>query len=260
MPAPRAVISVPISALPSMRSKRARSTFKILPLSGRIAWNLRSRPCFAEPPAESPSTMNNSHFDGSRSWQSASLPGRVEMSSTPLRRVSSRALRAASRAAAASITFWMMPFASFGCVSNQCATASATTACTAGCTSELTSFSFVCDENFGSGTFTDSTAVMPSRMSSPTSDRLSFLPIPSAYLLTTRVSAWRNPARWVPPSRCGMLLVKHSMVSWKLSFQDSANSTLMPVPFASAEAWMGGANTDVLARSSHSTNATSPPS
>ena len=43
------------------------------------------------------------------------------MSSTPLRRVSSRALRAASRAAAASITFWMMPLASFGCVSNQCA-------------------------------------------------------------------------------------------------------------------------------------------
>ena len=30
--------------------------FKILPLSGKIAWNLRSRPCMAEPPAESPST------------------------------------------------------------------------------------------------------------------------------------------------------------------------------------------------------------
>ncbi len=50
----------------------------------------------------------------------------------------------------------------------------------------------------------------------------------SAYLVTTRVSAWRNPARCVPPSRCGMLLVKHSIVSWKLSFQDSANSTRMP--------------------------------
>ena len=103
-----------------MRSNRARSTFRILPFSGRIAWNLRSRPCLAEPPALSPSTMKISHFAGSRSWQSASLPGSVETSSTPLRRVSSRALRAASRAAAASITFWMMPLASFGCVSNQC--------------------------------------------------------------------------------------------------------------------------------------------
>ena len=37
--------------------ERARSTFKILPRSGRMAWNLRSRPCLAEPPAESPSTM-----------------------------------------------------------------------------------------------------------------------------------------------------------------------------------------------------------
>ncbi len=198
-----------------MRSNRARSTFRILPLSGRIAWNLRSRPCLAEPPALSPSTMNSSLFAGSRSWQSASLPGNVETSSTPLRRVSSRALRAASRAAAASITFWMMPRASFGCVSNQCAMASAAAACTTGCTSLLTSFSFVCEENFGSGTFTDSTAVMPSRMSSPTSERLSFLPMPSAYFVTTRVSAWRKPARCVPPSRCGMLLVKHSIVSWK---------------------------------------------
>jgi hypothetical protein len=38
-------------------SKRAFSTFSTLPRSGRMAWNLRSRPCLAEPPAESPSTM-----------------------------------------------------------------------------------------------------------------------------------------------------------------------------------------------------------
>ena len=122
----------------------------------------------------------------------------------------------------------MIARASFGCVSNQWPTASATAACTTGCTSELTSLSLVCEENFGSGTFTDSTAVMPSRMSSPTSDRQSFLPMPSAYFVTTRVSAWRKPARCEPPSRCGMLLVKHSIVSWKLSFQVSANSTRMP--------------------------------
>ena len=57
MPHPSAVISVPISADESILSKRARSTFRIFPLSGRIACTLRSRPCFAVPPALSPSTM-----------------------------------------------------------------------------------------------------------------------------------------------------------------------------------------------------------
>ena len=56
-------------------------------------------PCLAEPPAESPSTMYSSHSAGSFSWQSASLPGRPAPSSTLLRRVISRALRAASRRA-----------------------------------------------------------------------------------------------------------------------------------------------------------------
>src|SRR5437868_4761565 len=99
MPVPSAAINVPISAELSILSGRARSTFRILPRSGRIAWYLRLRPCLAEPPAESPSTMNSSDRAGSRSWQSASLPGREAKSRAPLRRVSSRALRAASRAA-----------------------------------------------------------------------------------------------------------------------------------------------------------------
>ena len=93
---------VRISSWPSILSKRAFSTLRILPRSGRIAWKRRSRPCLAEPPAESPSTRNSSHCSGSRSWQSASLPGSEPESSAPLRRVSSRALRAASRARAAS--------------------------------------------------------------------------------------------------------------------------------------------------------------
>src|ERR1700760_3650500 len=100
MPVPSAVISVPICSLDSILSKRARSTLRILPRSGSTAWNSRLRPCLAEPPAESPSTMNNSDLAGSRSWQSASLPGSELRSSAPLRRVRSRALRAASRAAA----------------------------------------------------------------------------------------------------------------------------------------------------------------
>src|SRR6266702_4158694 len=38
-------------------SRRAFSTFRILPRIGRMAWNFRSRPPFAVPPADSPSTM-----------------------------------------------------------------------------------------------------------------------------------------------------------------------------------------------------------
>ena len=58
--------------------------------------------------------MKSSDLAGSRSWQSASLPGSEATSSAPLRRVSSRALRAASRAAAASTTLPTMILASGG--------------------------------------------------------------------------------------------------------------------------------------------------
>src|SRR5205085_355738 len=49
IPQPSAAIIVLISSLPSILSKRAFSTFRIFPLSGRMAWNRRSRPCFADP-------------------------------------------------------------------------------------------------------------------------------------------------------------------------------------------------------------------
>ena len=160
--------------------------------------------------------MNISVLAGSRSWHSASLPGSELMSSAPLRRVSSRALRAASRAAAASTTLARMILASLGCSSNQAASCSPTTLSTTGFTSDETSLSLVWLENLGSGTLTDSTAVKPSRASSPVIATFSFLamPVSSAYLLMTRVSAARKPARCVPPSRWGMLLVKHSTCSW----------------------------------------------
>ena len=138
----------------------------------------RLRPCLAEPPAESPSTMKSSESAGSRSWQSASLPGSEAMSSAPLRRVSSRALRAASRAAAASTTLAMIFFASPGCSSNQAANLSLTRDSTTGRISEETSLSLVCDENFGSGSLTESTEVSPSRISSPVSCTFSRLAMP----------------------------------------------------------------------------------
>ena len=70
-----AVIIVWILLFCSTLSRRAFSTLINFPRIGRIAWNLRSRPCFADPPAESPSTIYNSVFVGSRSEQSASFPG-----------------------------------------------------------------------------------------------------------------------------------------------------------------------------------------
>src|SRR3954464_4851417 len=102
-----------------------------------------------------------------------------------------------------------------GCSSNHWPSFNSDTDSTTGRTSEETSLSLVCDENLGSGTLTDSTQVRPPRMPSPRGLTFSFLEMPdsSAYLLSVRVSAPRKPARWVPPSRCGMLLVKHSIVS-----------------------------------------------
>src|ERR1700740_874917 len=75
MPVPSAGMSVPICSEESILSMRARSTLRILPRSGSTAWNSRLRPCLAEPPAESPSTMNNSDFAGSRSWQRRYIEG-----------------------------------------------------------------------------------------------------------------------------------------------------------------------------------------
>ena len=88
-----------------IRSKRAFSTFKILPRNGKIAWKCRSRPDFADPPAESPSTINSSLISASLEEQSANLPGKFEISKALLRRVNSRAFLAAKRAREAIIPF-----------------------------------------------------------------------------------------------------------------------------------------------------------
>ena len=75
--------------------------------------------------------------------------------------------------------------------------------------SEETSLSLVCEENFGSGILIDKTAVKPSLMSSPERVILFFLLFLSIkYLLITLVKALLKPRRCVPPSFCGILLVK----------------------------------------------------
>ncbi|MCY1241185.1 hypothetical protein D9M72_540750 [compost metagenome] len=133
----------------------------------------------------------------------------------PLRRVISRALRAASRARAASTILPQMILASPGVSSRKSFRALPTSSSTGRRTSEETSLSLVCELNLGSGTLTESTQDRPSRMSSPVVSTLAFLAtsFSSMYLLMTRVIAARRPVRWVPPSRCGMLLVKQSTCS-----------------------------------------------
>ena len=167
MPQPSAFIRVAISVEENIFSLFAFSTFNILPFRGRIAWVLRSLPCLAEPPAESPSTKNISHLAGSFSWQSASFPGSPAMSNAPLRLVISLAFLAASLALAESSIFEIMLLASLGfSIKNSCSALFKRDSTTP-FTSDETSLSFVCAENFGSGCFIESTAVIPSRQSSP---------------------------------------------------------------------------------------------
>ena len=73
--------------------------------------------------------MKSSADSGSRIEQSASLPGSDELSSADLRRVSSRALRAASRARIAAIALLMIARASCGFSSRNCASCAFTVVC-----------------------------------------------------------------------------------------------------------------------------------
>ena len=210
MPVPSAVMMAWTSVFLSTRSMRAFSTLMIFPRSGRIAWNIESRPLLAEPPAESPSTTYSSDLDGSVERQSASLPGRPPMSVALLRRTNSRALRAARRAWADCTALLTMVLASDGLDSNQWVSCSLQIFCTNDFTSVLPSFVFVWPSNCGWATLAERTAARPSRMSSPV--RLGSLSLSSflslAYLLTTLVNAARKPSSWVPPSWVLMVLAK----------------------------------------------------
>ena len=170
MPDPIAVMMARISSLDRILSIRARSTLRIFPLSGRIAWNSRSRPCLAEPPALSPSTRYSSDREALRLEQSASLPGRTPVSRADFFRVRSRALRAASRALAACTAFSMIRRADEGFSSSHVPSLSLIRLSTIPRTSLFPSFVLVCPSNWGSSTLTESTATRPSRTSSP--DRL----------------------------------------------------------------------------------------
>ena len=105
------------------------------------------------------------------------VPGSEAMPIADLR-LASRALRAASRAAAASMILPMMVRAWAGFSSSHSANLSAIRL-SSGCrTSDETSLSLVWLENLGSGSLTDTIAVKPSRMSSPVSVTFSFFRSP----------------------------------------------------------------------------------
>ncbi len=91
------------------------------------------------------------------------------------------------------------------------------TVCTQVLASCETSFSFVWEENFGSRILSETTAVSPSRQSSPervVSLRF-FVRLPaSAYFWIARVSAVFSPSRCVPPSLFEIVFVKQKICSW----------------------------------------------
>jgi hypothetical protein len=143
------------------------------------------------------------------------LPGSVLLSRTPLRRTRSRALRAASRARAASIAFWMTRLAMTGFSSRKAPRRSLTIVSTMPLTSVFPSFVLVWPSNCGCGILTLMTPVSPSRMSSPlmvASLRSFARLLLAAYELMVRVSAERNPDRCVPPS-CVLMLLANVKIS-----------------------------------------------
>ena len=105
--------------------------------------------------------------------------------------------------------------ATLGFLSRKSPSASFTTLLTMPSTSELPSLVLVCPSNCGSFTFTCSTAVRPSRTSSPVRVKSSFLRMPSffAHSLMVRVSAALKPVRCVPPSWVLMLLTNEKVFS-----------------------------------------------
>ena len=219
------------SVLASTLSMRAFSTLRILPRIGRIAWTRGSRPCRAEPPAESPSTMKTSHSAGLVDWQSDSLPGRPPPPSRPLRDCGPGRAPCARRSGRSPrpATCGRCRVPSAGFCSSQAPSWSLTIRCTKPLASVLPSLVLVWPSNCGSPSLIEMIAVRPSRMSSPETRSSRFLirPHSSPQWLTREVSAARKPSSWVPPSWVLMVLAKVCTDSVNEVFHCIATSRLM---------------------------------
>ena len=127
-------------------------------------------------------------------------------------------------------------------------------------TSALPSLAFVWPSNWGSTSLTETTAVSPSRTSSP--ERLASLslstPARRAQSLREVVRAARKPVMWVPPSTVLMLLAKAKTFSVNESLYWRATSMVVaPSRFSTA---IGRAWRTSLWRLRCRTKETSPPS
>src|SRR5258706_143104 len=149
-----------------LANKRSRSTSQVLstlPRNGRIAWNSLSRPIFAEPPAESPSTRNNSLRARSVDSQSVSLPGNTATAEPFL---FSTFCAARARACAWRITRSASLRPCSGCELSQNSSCGFTSDDTSRTASRLLSRSLICPWNCGSSTFAVNTKLARAKTSS----------------------------------------------------------------------------------------------
>jgi hypothetical protein len=185
--------------------------------SGRIAWNSRFSAHLGR--AARGVALDEVHLAqrGVVPRAVGELAGRLPMSRPLFLRVRSRALRAASRARAALTAFSTTAFAILGRSSRKLVSSSLTTERTAPSTSAVPELGLGLPLELRSRTFTLSTAVSPSRTSSPERVMsLSFLLsalLFCTYWFTTRVSADLKPVRCVPPSCVLMLFTNENVVS-----------------------------------------------
>ena len=190
-----------ISAFASTLSIVAFSTFSIFPRIGIIACVRLFLPIFAEPPAESPSTIKTSHSAGFLLSQLASFP----LLSMEKRGFVSILVFAFSSAFLIFADFSAQAITCFKisrCLSKNSTSSSAVTSAVAFPASGLSSFVFVWPSKRGSGCLTAITAVIPFLTSAPVKLESFSFKIPSslAYWLMMVVNFVLNPTRWVPPS------------------------------------------------------------
>ena len=192
----------------STLARGALSTLRTFPRSGSIACRARSRPCLAEPPAESPSTTNSSLPALPGDVQSLSFPGRFRRFEVALLRdTACWAARLAARARAARMMRATIDSATLMLWFSQCSRAGRTSPSTIDVSSGLFSRSLVCPWNCGSGTKTLSTPTRPSRMSSVVSATpFGVRPWVSMKLRTALPMPARSPFSCVPPEPVGMPL------------------------------------------------------
>ena len=144
----------------------AEATLRILPRSGRIACEARSRACLAEPPAESPSTMKISEPCAAVLVQSASLPGSRSLRTALLREISF-SWRRRMRSSARSITKSSSLLACTGLPASQWSNGSLIAFSTMRVASAVASRSLVWPWNSGSRMNTDTMQAAPVITSSP---------------------------------------------------------------------------------------------